>query len=84
LEIKRQLGDKSDIASSLGNIGRILIRRGKYEEAFPYVLLAYNISENLRGPLEEAQYYLTTIKNAVGEEKYQKLASEANRQLFLL
>ncbi len=80
MDIKRQLGDKSGIASSLNNIGVILINESKFEEALPYVLQAYKIFKSLNSPLEDVQNNLTSIKNVLGEEKYRKLVSEVNLQ----
>jgi tetratricopeptide (TPR) repeat protein len=78
LEIRRQLGDKYGIATSLNNVGGVLIRRGKYEEALPHLLRAYTITQRLPSPLGVVN--LTSIKNVLGEEKYQKLVSNANQQ----
>jgi tetratricopeptide (TPR) repeat protein len=80
LEIKRQLGDKIVIANSLNNIGSLLICRGKYEEALPHILQAHNILQSLHIPVGDVLNNLSSIKNALGEEKYQNLVSNANRQ----
>ena len=80
LEIRRQLGDKYGIATSLNNIGSIFINRGKYEEALPYILQAHTIFQRLQSPLGIVLNNLTSIKNALREEKYQKLVSNANRE----
>ena len=63
------------------NIGNILISRRKYEEALPHILQAHNILQRLQSPdAKVALDNLTSIKNALGEEKYQRLRSNANRQ----
>jgi hypothetical protein len=81
LEISRQLGDKVGIATSLNNIGNILISNGKYEEALPHILQTHDILQRLQSSdAKVALNNLTSIKNALGEAKYQKLVSTANRE----
>ena len=81
LEMARQLGDKNGVATSLNNIGSLLISRGKHEEALLHTLQAYSILQRLQSlDAKVALNNLTSIKNALGEEKYQKLVSNANRQ----
>jgi len=77
LKIERQLGNKNGLAESLNNIGGILISRGKYEEALPHTLQAYDILQRLQSP--DAKVVLDNL-TALGEEKYQKLVSNENRQ----
>jgi len=80
LEIRRQIGDQNGIATSLNNIGSLLIRRGKYEEALPHILQAHDILQRLHIPVGFLLNNLTSIKNALGEEKYEKLVSNADLQ----
>ena len=70
LAIKEKLGDIGGVASSYGQIGKLLLDQSKFEEAVPYILSAYQIFEKIASPnVEIVADWLDQIKEQIGEEK---------------
>ena len=71
LQLKKELGDKRGIASTLGQLGRIFQAQGNYKEALRNYLIAFTIFHELKLPYEElAKRDLATLKEELGDELF--------------
>ena len=80
LKIEEELGDKSGIASTLGQIGRIKHRQKKYHEAILTLAKAASLYNELESPyFETAMKYLAAIKEEIGEDTFNEILQELDK-----
>jgi tetratricopeptide (TPR) repeat protein len=78
LKIEEELGDKSGIASSFGQLGRLAEAKSDDEGALRYYVDALGIFDGLRSPYAKtAQKDINRMKEKLGEEKFQKIYKKA-------
>ena len=77
LEMAKDLGDKSGIARSLGQIGRIKEENKDFEGALGYYLTALSIFEDLQDPRREvAKKDIARLRKTMGEEAFQSILAK--------
>ena len=75
-----EIGDKSGIAPTLGQIGRIKHRQEKYHEAISALANAASIFKVLESPyFEVAMKDLASIKEEIGEDKFNEILQELDK-----
>ena len=80
LEISKELGDKSSIAVALHQIGTIKHRQEKYHEAILALANAASIFKELESPyFEMAKKDLASIKEEIGEDKFNEIIQELEK-----
>ena len=71
LKTSEELGDKSGVASSLGQMGKLAQAQGRYKEAMSYYLRALALFQALNSPYAQlTARLLGEIKAAVGEAQF--------------
>jgi tetratricopeptide (TPR) repeat protein len=74
LAIKEKLGDISGVASSQGQIGKLLMDQNKFEEAIPYIIASHQIFEKIGLPyVKIAAGWLNQIRKHIGEKKLREI-----------
>jgi tetratricopeptide (TPR) repeat protein len=74
LKISEEIGDKLNIALTLAQVGRLKYELRRYQEAISALSRATSIFEVLESPyLELAMKDLGSIKEEIGEEKFNEL-----------
>ena len=69
--MKEELGDKSGIASTLGQLGRIYAEREELSLALQAYLTAFSIFKSLNSPyVQLATNDLAELRNKMGEEEF--------------
>ena len=78
LKIQEELSDRSGIANSFGQIGKLYIEVGRYDEAFQHFLLALSILIELQSPNARlAATHLKELRAKWGEENFDAAWREA-------
>jgi len=79
LEIAEKLGDISGAATSLGQIGKLLMDQEEFEKAAPYLFSAYQIFEKIGSPnVKIVAKWLGQVKEKLGEEKLKEIIERVN------
>ena len=77
LKIRQIIGDISGMATTLHNMGGIAFGKKDWELAIPYFLQSYQILQKIGSPKVKLPLnYLYTIKEEIGEAKYQEIVSK--------
>jgi len=80
LEISEEIGDKFAIATSLGQIGTIEHRQKRYHEAILMLAKAASLYNELESPyFETAMKNLASIKEEIGEDKFNEILQELDK-----
>ncbi len=75
LKISEEVGDKSDIALTLAQVGRLKYEQRRYQEAISALSRATLIFEELGSPyLELAMKDLDSIKEGIGEDEFNEIS----------
>ncbi|WP_141706446.1 tetratricopeptide repeat protein, partial [Methanosarcina sp. A14] len=81
LKIAKELGDKSGIASTMGQLGVIYEAKGEYVFALNAYIKAFSIFESLKSPYSQlASKLILELRDKMGEEEFkaefEKLVNE--------
>ncbi len=77
LKIAESIGDKSGIAGSLGQMGNCLFETGKTKEAINYLIISFNIFDELGSPHKNiVGNNIGKIIEEIGEDSFKKIVSE--------
>jgi CHAT domain-containing protein len=78
LKIKQELGDRSGVAVTLGQFGKLYVEVGRYDEAFRHLLSALSIFIELQSPYARtAVNDLKKLRAKWGEENFDAAWKEA-------
>ncbi|VVB91887.1 Photosystem I assembly protein Ycf3 [uncultured archaeon] len=81
MKIKEELGDRSGIAGTLGQTGRIYYMQKNYKEALRNFLLAFIIFNELKSPYKDlAAQDIMKLKEEIGEELFNKYYEEITNE----
>ena len=78
LKIAEELGDKSGIAISVGQLGRIAKLEGDYATAVQLWVVALGIFEELRSPKADiVRGWFARLRDELGEERFEEVLAKA-------
>ena len=82
MKIKQELGDKSGVSISLGQLGTIHKLEKDYLSAITLWRIAYSTFEEMKSPNKDiVARWILALKDELGEEKFDKLMQRATEQL---